>query len=73
MILRMLLVLENLHLMIIHQGSLGSENHQIHPFVRFIHRKSADFVSGIESISEIALVWAILRENNSNNLIAIAS
>jgi hypothetical protein len=69
----MLLVLESLHLMAIHQESLGSENHQIHPFVRFIHRESADFFSKIESISKIALAWAVSRENNNDNLIAIAS
>jgi hypothetical protein len=63
----------DLHLMTIHQESLGSESHQIHPFVRFTHRKSADFFSRIESISEIVLVWAVFREKDSNNLIAIAN
>jgi hypothetical protein len=72
MISMTLLVLENFHLMTIHQESLGSENHQTHPFVRFIHRKSADFFSRIESISEIALAWAVLRDNNSNYLIIVA-
>jgi hypothetical protein len=57
MVPRMLLVLDNFYLMVVHQESLGSENHQIHPFVKFIHRKSADFFSGIESISETALVF----------------
>jgi hypothetical protein len=59
--------------MAIRQESLGSENHQIDSVVRFIHRKSADFFSRIKSISKIALAWAVLRENNSSNLIVIGS
>jgi hypothetical protein len=59
MVLRLLSVWENLHLTIIHYESLGSENYPIRPFGRLIHRKSGDFLSGIESISETALERAI--------------
>jgi hypothetical protein len=59
--------------MTIHQEPLGTENYQIRPFVRFIRRNSADFFSRIELISEIALAWAVLRENNSDNLVPIAN
>jgi hypothetical protein len=46
-------------------------NYQIHPSIRFIHRSGGNFLHGIESISEIALVCSILRENNSNDLFDI--
>jgi hypothetical protein len=69
----MLLVLENLDLMIIRQESLGTENRQIHPVFKFIHRNDVNFLYGIQSISEVALVWPVLKENGNNNLFGMIS
>jgi hypothetical protein len=65
--------LENLHLMVILQESLGIENHEIHPFISFVHRSSGDFLHGIESTPEIIFVYSLLRENNNSNLFDISS
>jgi hypothetical protein len=62
-----------LHLMIIHQESLGIENRQIWSFLRFIHRNGGSFLHRPWSISERALVCFILRENSSNDLSDITS
>jgi hypothetical protein len=63
--------LKNIHLLIVHEESPGIADHQIHPFVSFIHRNGDSFFYGIESIPEAGVQSSVLRENKNNCLFNI--